>query len=440
MTTYYLNSVGGSATAPYDTWAKGSTTYATLLAIPLVAGDIIYVASDHSETPGSTQTITFPGTLASPNQLISADRTSGSPPTTLANGAIIGTTGNFGINFTGCGYVKGVTWKLGSGAVSPAIQMGGTTQTDITFRDCAVQLIATSGASVTVGSSSNSIGARVTWDNTTYQTGGTSQLIYVNQSGYFHWKNTASATSGTAPTTLFGSTSQTGGTTLLEGVDISALSGKTFVQALAKGGTYTLQDSITPASFTYFTAPTSAAPEIYIVTSANGATTTTLEKHTARGDQTTELTVVRTGGCTVDGVSIAMKLVSSANAFWHVPFGSTPLAIRNTTTGTNRTVTVYGVWGGGAVPNNDDIWTEVKYRGSASSPQASFATTTKASIIAANAATTTDSSTWGGSTTKFKMVATLSSPQPALSGPISVRVYVGATSSTFYIDPVAELG
>jgi hypothetical protein len=135
-----------------------------------------------------------------------------------------------------------------------------------------------------------------------------------------------------------------------------------------------------------------------------------------------------------------MKIETGADAKFHKPFISTPLVIANSTTGTNRTVTVHGIWGGGAVPNNDDIWIEVGYLGTAGQPMASFASTGKASVLATNAATTADASTWGGSTTDFKMTATLSAPQPALAGEMYVVVKCGAASSTFYIDPLPVLG
>lgn len=50
MTIYRVNSVGGSNTAPYDTWGKGATSIETALAAATNAGDQIWVAHDHTET------------------------------------------------------------------------------------------------------------------------------------------------------------------------------------------------------------------------------------------------------------------------------------------------------------------------------------------------------------------------------------------------------
>ena len=46
MTLYYLNSAG-SDTSPYDTAAKGAADLDTLIAVPLAAGDIIYMDKGH---------------------------------------------------------------------------------------------------------------------------------------------------------------------------------------------------------------------------------------------------------------------------------------------------------------------------------------------------------------------------------------------------------
>jgi hypothetical protein len=131
-----------------------------------------------------------------------------------------------------------------------------------------------------------------------------------------------------------------------------------------------------------------------------------------------------------------MHIVGTADALFTAPFISTPLVITNTVTGSNVTVTVYGVWAGGAVPNNDQVWMEVGYLGSASNPLITFdRSTKKADVLAAGAAVaTTDASTWGGSvTTKFKLQAVLSSPQPQLAGEMYITIYVASTNAT-YID------
>jgi hypothetical protein len=175
---------------------------------------------------------------------------------------------------------------------------------------------------------------------------------------------------------------------------------------------------------------------VYVINSDSGATNYRQEQYGYYGTLTNETTIVRTGGASDGTTPLAWKLVTSANSKWLTPFAPLPLSIWNTVTASNVTVTVYGVWGGGAVPNNDDIWIEVSYQGSSSTPVATINTAnTKADYLATNAAQSSDGSTWGGSTTAFKMAVTLSSPQPALAGPIYVTVKAAKASTTFYVDP-----
>ena len=92
------------------------------------------------------------------------------------------------------------------------------------------------------------------------------------------------------------------------------------------------------------------------------------------------------------------------------------------------------------LPNNDDIWMDVEYLGSSLTPLGTIVNTTKSNLLATNAPVASDSSTWNGGGSgagwlPFKLVATLSSPQPGLPGYIHVRPKVAKPSSTFWIDP-----
>lgn len=82
--------------------------------------------------------------------------------------------------------------------------------------------------------------------------------------------------------------------------------------------------------------------------------------------------------------------------------------------------------------------------GSSAAVLGKTATTTKATTLTANAAVASDSASWNGGGSgagwsPFKLVATLSSPQPGLAGFIEARVRVGKLSATYYIDPMPVL-
>jgi len=227
---------------------------------------------------------------------------------------------------------------------------------------------------------------------------------------------------------------QGGGIFIFEGIDFSALgSGKTLVPTTTQVSRFHLKDCKLNASVTVAATPSSPGTnEVTIARCDSGGTNYRTEKYQYMGTQTVETTIVRTGGATDGTTAIAWKIVTTANSEWVMPFEALPIAIWNDTTGSSVTLTVYGVWGGGAVPNNDEVWMDVEYLGASGNPQGSFISASKASNLAAGSALTSDSSTWGGSTTKFKMSVTFT---PQQKGSIYVYVKAAKVSSTFYIDP-----
>ena len=240
------------------------------------------------------------------------------------------------------------------------------------------------------------------------------------------------------PTTLFSSLPSI---LVMEGVDLSAFgSGKTLLGDAVIAGNAVLKNCKLGASVTKSATPTTTNQKNTVVVSDSSATNYLHELYTYQGTQTVETTIVRSGGASDGTTPIAWKIVTTANSLWTMPFESLPMAVWNDTIAGNVTVTVYGIWGGGAVPNTDDIWIEVSYLGSSGTPIATINTAnTKANNLLSGTGQASDTSTWGGSTTKFKMSVTLSSPQPAMKGLIYVTVKAAKASSTFYVDPKVVL-
>jgi hypothetical protein len=439
MANVYVRSGAGGAGTGAD-WANAYTTLAAAYTAK-AAGDDFWVAGDHAETQVGAMTLTCPGTLASPCRTICVNHLGTVPPVSadLLTTGTITTTTTGAITHTGCVYVYGLTFSVGSGANSVDMTLGSTNHSDQVYEACKFVTGGTSGGRIILGSSTANIGSKLTWINTTYQVSTVLGTIHLLRADFL-WKNTATAIAGaTIPTNLFGASTIATGTAVLDGVDLIALSTKTIVAAQTVSGTYWIKDCKLPASITINAAPTTAAVQVYVIRSASGATAYNLERHDARGDQTTETTIVRTGGAAVNGTSVAMKLVGTANARFQNPLTSTPIVINNTTTGADVTVTVYGIWAGVAVPTNKEVWMEVGYLGSALTPQLTFNTGTVADILATATNQTADAvSVWGGSTTAFKMVATLSTPQPQLAGSMYIVVKSASTNAT-YIDPLPVL-
>jgi hypothetical protein len=194
-----------------------------------------------------------------------------------------------------------------------------------------------------------------------------------------------------------------------------------------------------------FSNPLNTGQIIQTVRADSGATAYKSARYATEGTETTETSITRVGGASdPTGQAQARKIVTTANSQWLRPFRAEPYAIWNPTTAANVTVTVCGTINAGALPNNDDIWLEVEYLGSSASPLGTIVTTTKANLLAANAAVASDSSTWNGGGSgagwsPFKLVAVLSSPQPAMAGYLHARVRAAKASTTLYIDPLIVL-
>jgi hypothetical protein len=259
--------------------------------------------------------------------------------------------------------------------------------------------------------------------------------IPVSCQGTSIWRDTPNAILGTAPAALLSFPNQIDCDLTLENVDLSAMSGKKLIAFGSQNSPFfvRLNRCKLPASFgVLFNAMNDRMSSVQLLQCDSGGNTFRHEKYVYDGSQIVETAIVRSGGAT-DGVTpIAWKIVTNSGARWQWPYESLPMSVWNKTTGSPKTVTVFGVWGDGAVPNNDEIWIEVLYLSAAGTVSSTRAKTTKANVLSAGVACAADGSTWGGSTTAFKMSATFT---PQEKGYFAVVVKAAKASSTFYIDP-----
>lgn len=465
--------------------------------------DSFYVSSNHAETQATALTIApntvGGGTNSQPTTLCVDETASGHVPPTSADlktTATVSTTGASSLTVTSIGYVYGIAFSAGSGANTVNLIVSGVGM--VTLDACGLILGGTTGGGLDIGVNGS---GRILLNNTTFKVSAAASGIVISGGSPTLWRNTPSAIQGaTVPTNLITSIQ---GVFILDGVDLSALgSGKNILLSGATStGEVDLINCALGASLTIFSAPTaSSAPRVRLINCDSAGTNYRTEQSWFEGAQTVETTIIRTGGASNGATAISQKFANTANVAWWHPLQSFPIAALNAVTGTNRVVTLYGIWNAAALPNNDDIWIEAQYLGSAAGPQASFANNSKANILASNAALTADStSAWdslvtaranshtysvgdviklasnsgriffcttggasagsepggyasavdGGSVTdnaavfragrRFVLTVTLSSPQPAMAGPIYVTVNAAKVSSTFWVDPLIIL-
>lgn len=406
------------------------------------AGNKFFVGDNHAETQTTQITLTSPGTAASPIFVYCVDRTAAVPPGTgnlMTTATITCSLNNSIVRILGYAYYYGIIFQE-TGNASCSIDTLGQVGALI-FDTCKFVIgVAATSPFLTLGNNGN-VATRVTINNCTIKFGATGGRIVMG-TGELIIKNCPSFidATGSTPTTLFGFTANSSGIVLLDGVDLNQLgSGTIFgLSAQTTMVKYFIRNCKLGASATIAsTPPGQSMGKCDLISCDSGATNYRNERYWYEGTQTAETTIVRTGGATDGTTPISWKLVTTANSKWVYPFESVPSVIWNDSTSAITTLTVYGTTTGGGVPNNDDIWVEVEYLGSASTPQGSFITSTKANNLAASVTTnnSSDGSTWGGggAGNGFKIV--VPSFTPGMKGPINITIKVAKPSSTYYIDP-----
>jgi hypothetical protein len=416
------------------------------------SGNTLYVGDNHAESQATAITITPSGSTASVGRMLCHNHSGSYPPAAsdLTTGATITTTASVSITFNPSNmsfYVYGIAFQASVGAATAAGFIILTlTNSFVYFDNCVFKLASTNATASTVQVNTTSADV-VIWNNCTVSFGNVSNYIETG-TGFFTWQNTSQVlVSGSVVPTGFIGLSASGrfAVVTLEALDLSQLTGNLNNQPVAfQMGSLTVKDCKLNASMTILT-PVSYGQTIQLIRSDSSGTAYKSARYHYDGTETTETSITRVGGASdPSGQAQSRKIVTTANSQWHRPFQAEPYATWNPTTGSNVTVTVCGTVNAGALPNNDDIWLEVEYLGNASFPTGSIVTTTKASTLAANAAVASDSSSWNGGGsgagwTPFKLVATLSSPQPGLAGILEARVRVAKPSTTYYLDPVVTL-
>jgi hypothetical protein len=431
-----------SGAAGAGTGADWANAYLTIKAAAeaagTAAGDSIWAAHDHAETTAAVMTISPKNTKAAPGTIACVNRAGSVPPVAadLATTATVTSTGASGLNIGGVAdgptLWQGITFSCGTGAVNSGIVVGTANGQINHFKNCVFKKLGSIANVNAIG-----FGAKVSLDNCSMQFGSTGDLLAVN-SMPFEWINSPNGIIGaTFPLILL--TSSALGSFLIRGVDLSAIAG-TLVQVLTVSATHDIRLTncrINAAATVSVAQSSPGGGRVSLINCDSGAINYRNERYMCGGSQVTETSIVHTGGASDGTTPVSWKIVTDANSRWQIPFESLPITVWSDTVGA-KTVSIYGYWANASPPNNDDIWVEAEYLGSAASPQSSFATSGKASFLATNAAIPIDTSPWGTgvTTTRFKMSVPLTT---AMKGPISVTVKAAKASSTFYIDPKVEI-
>lgn len=418
----------GSFTGNQAPFARIASAIATNWGQP---GNTIFVKSSHAETQSTSLTLAGTGTQANPMNVLchngaaypplAANITTGATVTcSAASSALL--INPFSIYFEGIEFIQ----SGNNGSVT----VGGNT-VDAVLKNCKLTNSANSSTgAINIGSGS-AASSRIRLDNVALTFGHASQSAVIVSD--VEWVNTPNAILGaTLPTTVFRFGTNPAITYLTcRGVDFSVLdSGKTLFPAANWHGFVKLINCKLGASVTVAGSPTLGG--VIDVINCDDSDNFRNERYDYRGTMTTESTIVLAGGASDGTTPVSWKIVTTANPKVFRPFETPPIVAWNEDVGSPLTLTLQGIWGGGAVPNDDEIWVDVEYLGASDSPLSSRVHDGPANVLTPGAAQAAGAGTWGGSTTKFKLETTFT---PEKKGFICARVKVAKISSTFYIDP-----
>ena len=407
-----------------------------------VAGDRMFVSSDHTETQTANTTYGAGGAVSfTAVHILSVNRAGSVPPVAgdLLAGATCTVSGSqltldVGVPI----YHYGMNYVC-SGATGIAIGISSSYKT-AWLDACQLYLnnAASTGARIASASASTLV-----LHNSTVRFSHTNQCFNASVGPLeIVWLNTASAIaagSSIPSANLFAASAATAAVIVTaRGVDLSALT--TCIATPNAAGAKILLDSCLIASGVVRFNPGAANNTRDIVELVNCYDGTNIlnESHQPAGVLTTERTITLSGGATDDVGVFSHKMVSNTNIDKYVnPLVGFWLDIEQQAVGASKTATVEII--SSASLNNDEISLLLEYQGTASSSVASIATTLPATVLTTAAAVTTSTATWNsspGTPVKQKLEVTFTPEEP---GRVRGQVRLGKASTTMYYNPVLTI-
>jgi hypothetical protein len=436
MATYFVNSAG-SNTAPYDTEAKAANILDTIEAIPWVAGDVVKMASTHSETTAGWA-FSFP-TTGVPIRILSV-AFNGSGTGGLSAGATLsGGTGTAVKVDEGLSYWHGVTLTASSanaGTADMQIAIGSFNAFHV-FHNCAFSLPSTNvNAEYNIGrNNTNSDKAKIWFVNCSFSRANVAQAWEINGVDILFQNITLS---GTAPTNLFRCGPQHASARIVA----SDLSGVAWTNILNTNSA----DSKADIVLSQCKLPSGTA--LITGTIGLGAETVTLNDCDAGDNHYTYIkedysgTVSMSNSIYVDASNgtdnLSFKMVSTANSSWPFPLTSPQITTWNS--GTSAVTTSIPIVYDNATNLTDaQIWQETMAKVTSGSTKGTWNIGDRsADILAAGTDQAADTSTWtgtGGFTNENKDKLVSGSFTPAEVGPIVSVVKLAKASTTVYVSP-----
>jgi len=438
MAIVYLRSTDGNDADDGSTWALAKATLAAALTAA-GAGGTVYVSQAHAETQAGAMVLTSPGTEASP-VLVVCVSDAAEPPTTRASTATVTVSGAAVISFRGSAYSYGVDYlsahTLGAFAVGAS-----STVASWSFDEVLFSLTASASNRWSLGGSSSGSIARLR--NCVFKFANVGARIRVGGKLIWTGNNSSVDASGSIPTFLFDAPGGLDAAiAVIEGVDLSALgSGKALVGVTAAdSGDFLFLNCKLGSSVSILSGAIAAhgGVRVRLINCDSGDTQYRYAQALYEGMETSETTIVRSGGATDRTTPIALKIVTTAGASARWPYESLPMEFWNESLSA-LTVTI-PVLTDNVTLTDAEAWLEVEYLGTSGFPLGVFASDRVADPIFGTPAnqTTDATSSWTttglGTPVKQSLSVTFT---PAEKGIVRARVCIAKASTTVYYDPKA---
>jgi hypothetical protein len=427
---FYVDSVAGGNVYPYDTWAHAATTLATIGASGKnFPGNTLYVDKNHNESTAAPVSMTWAGTAALPTRILCADKTTGEPPTVLATGGTVSTSGNSSLTIASGAaalYIYGLTFISGSGGSTAAPLTVGI---GVLGENCSFQLASTGASGLTAS-------AGCSWNGCTVKFSAAGSAITGTVS--WRWSGGSLLSGGTSPTALF--TTPLG---LVENVDLSnADPAMNIASASLANLVFSIRNCQLPALWSgAFNSSTPQQGSVLALHNCDSAGTNyILHRQTQFGDAYSETTLVRTGGASDGTTPLSWKMVSVAasGTFPITALQTGEFVIWNDTTGSPKTITVEVLYDSATTLQNDEIWLEVNYYAASGNPQGTLVSSAMANVLStpANIASSTATWTTTGMSNPNPCKLSVGPITPQLKGYFLATVKLCKPSYTVYVDPL----
>jgi len=431
------NAVG---VADGTSWTDAYTTVAGAAGADS-AGDTIWVASDHSENTAANVSWAWAGTIASPVRVISADKTSGSPPTTHTRGARIECGSDLTMNTTGTGvYFQGLDLVVGLASGTDDIRLNTQSGGLIVARDCEFTL--QTGVASSSAIYPTTADARVRFIDCGFNAISTVAYLF-KTSGFtnsFVEVDGGSLLSGHAAVGFISSAA--GGTWTVRDFDASnGPAGFDILSGLSDITECYISNCKLPSSWTGdpLEVRTNLGRTI-MYNCDDGDTNYKFWEATDAGDIKDETTLVRTDGASDGTTGISYNFTSLSGASWHQPLALyQPISVWNETTGSSVTVTLHILHDSATALQDDEFYATLSYLGTSGFPLA-IQDTSEVATDGTAADLTTSSETWtttGMTNPNEQQISFTFTPQE--KGFIQIRPVLAKASYTVYVCPLVEV-